>query len=106
MSSRTPSDRDREVVPEQVATRLLERASEMDAARTSGSSVADLRAAAAEAGISAQSFDAALAELQREVTVGAAIAPKRSRHRLLAWVLAAVVLLPLGMLVVSRLFPT
>jgi hypothetical protein len=96
---------DAELVPERVATRLLERASEMDVARTSGSSVADLRAAAAEAGISAQSFDAALAEMQGEARVDAQWSPPRPHRRWLTWALAAVVLLPTAALVASRLAP-
>jgi type II secretory pathway component GspD/PulD (secretin) len=55
---------DAEVLPAAVAERLLQRASELDAARTAGTAVAELRAAAAEAGISADAFDAALGELQ------------------------------------------
>lgn len=57
---------DAEVLPRPVAERLLKRASELDAVRSAGSAVAELRAAAAEAGISAESFDAALGELQTE----------------------------------------
>ena len=45
------------------AERLLARAAELDLARGDGASVAELRAAATEAGISARGFDAALAEL-------------------------------------------
>jgi len=56
---------DAEVLPAPVAERLLTRASELDAARTAGTAVAELRAAAAEAGISAGAFDAALGELRR-----------------------------------------
>ena len=55
---------DGEVLPEPVATHLLARACELDAARLHGTTVAELRAAAAEAGISPAAFDAALDELQ------------------------------------------
>ncbi len=55
-----PGDRDPEVLSEPAAARLLARASELDELRRAGTSVADLRAAAAEAGISAPAFDAAL----------------------------------------------
>jgi type II secretory pathway component GspD/PulD (secretin) len=55
---------DAEVLPAKVAERLLKRASELDAVRNSGTAVAELRAAAAEAGISADAFDAALGELK------------------------------------------
>jgi len=51
----------RDVIPEDARERILRRASELDAMR-GGVRVADLRAAAAEAGISRDAFDAALAE--------------------------------------------
>jgi len=53
------------VLPDAIASRLLARASELDAVRDDDLAVADLRAAAAEAGISGLAFDAALAELRR-----------------------------------------
>ncbi|MES2521793.1 MAG: hypothetical protein V4617_03760 [Gemmatimonadota bacterium] len=65
MSDHLPSDPRSEILSESSAARLLARASELDAARRTGVDVADLRAAAMEAGISSGSFDAALAELQR-----------------------------------------
>ena len=66
MDHRRAAKPDAERLPDQVATRLLERASELDAAGRAGAAVTDLRAAAAEAGISAHAFDAALAELQAQ----------------------------------------
>lgn len=63
MAERKPSQSD-EILPARVAERVLARASELDAALRSGSKVADLRGAAAEAGISPHAFDAALAEVQ------------------------------------------
>jgi hypothetical protein len=51
---------------EPVANRLLERASEIDARLRAGSTVAELREAANAAGISAEAFEAALAEVQLE----------------------------------------
>ncbi|HEY0023326.1 MAG TPA: hypothetical protein VGB24_10465 [Longimicrobium sp.] len=77
---------------------LLARASELDAVRWGGSSVADLRASAAEAGISAEAFDAALAEFQRTPRAGGPASPRRSRWALGA---GAVALLLAGMLVGS-----
>ena len=53
-----------EVLSEPVRTRLLERATELDAAYRVGGTVAELRAAAIEAGILAPAFDAALAEMR------------------------------------------
>lgn len=55
---------DTQVLPEPAAAHLLARASELDAARVASAEVAELRAAAAEAGISTGAFDAALGELQ------------------------------------------
>lgn len=63
MHDRRPPEPDAEVLSDPVAERLLARASELDAAHGAGAAVDDLRAAAAEAGISAGAFDAALAEL-------------------------------------------
>lgn len=51
-------------LPEDAAHRLLARAVELDASRGSDITIAQLRDAAAEAGISVAAFDAALAELQ------------------------------------------
>lgn len=63
MQDRPPPDSDAERLPASAAARLIERASELDVHHAAGSAVADLRAAAAEAGISARAFNAALAEL-------------------------------------------
>jgi hypothetical protein len=97
---RTPADSDlnAEVLPQPAAAELLARASELDAIRGGGSSVADLRASAAEAGISAEAFDAALAEFQGAPRTGGPASPRRSM-----WALGggAVALLFVGMLVVS-----
>jgi hypothetical protein len=87
---RHPANRDDEVLPDPVAARLLDRASQLDAALRTGAPVAELRAAAAEAGISAAAFDAALAELraaEEQRTRQATERPRRSRARPLAAVL-------------------
>src|SRR5688572_4542995 len=60
---RLPTDPDTEVLPDALATRVLARASELDAAFATGT-VANLRSAAVEAGISSRAFDAALAEVR------------------------------------------
>jgi type II secretory pathway component GspD/PulD (secretin) len=65
LTDRRRVEPDAEVLPAPVAERLLKRASELDAARTAGTAVAELRSAAAEAGISVDAFDAALGELQK-----------------------------------------
>jgi hypothetical protein len=66
MQNRFSFERHSEPLSDAEAERLLGRASELDAVRTAVSSVADLRAAAGEAGISAPAFDAALAELHED----------------------------------------
>jgi hypothetical protein len=81
MTNRPPSNVDPEVLPQPVAARLLERASELDADHRSGSAVDDLRAAAAEAGISARAFDTALAELQANQSAPEQVVKRRSRRR-------------------------
>ena len=55
---------EREVLPNQLSERLLARAAELDAAQRAGANIAELRAAAAEAGISPAAFDTALDELR------------------------------------------
>ena len=55
-------DPESQALPRDEADRLLSRAAELDAAGQALATVGDLRAAAGEAGISAQAFDAALTE--------------------------------------------
>lgn len=92
MDHRRPAEPDSERLSDAAAKRLLTRASELDA---TGAAVTDLRAAAAEAGISPQAFDAALAELRgaeqaSAVDVAPPPARRRRRGRLLAVVLGLV----------------
>ena len=89
MHKRIPAEPDAEVLPEQVASRLLTRASELDAAQRAGTVVAELRAAATEAGISPTAFDAALSELHE----GKAQVPDeiKPRRRVPMWAFTAVV---------------
>jgi hypothetical protein len=90
VSHRFPAGPDPDALPEPAAARLLARASELDTALTSGAvRVADLRAAATEAGISAPAFDAALAELRDAGPAGLHGAPRQPRRRGRAWGLAA-----------------
>jgi len=96
---RRPADRDAEVLPDKVATRLLARASELDAA---GAKVSDLRAAAAEAGISTRAFDEALAELEEEQVPDVSVLPPR-RSRM--WMLAAGVAALIAIFAIGRTFP-
>lgn len=93
MPNRSPDDRDPEVLSEPNAARLLARASELDELRRQGSSVADLRAAAAEAGISKPAFDAALTELQiAEQAPPPAVRQSASLRKTVMTVLASVAL--------------
>jgi hypothetical protein len=71
---------DAEILPAALAERVLKRASELDAVRAGGSAVAELRAAAAEAGISADAFDAALGELQKADQVPAPVPAVSTRR--------------------------
>lgn len=103
MRSPDPTDPAAGVVPAEAAERLLERASQLDAAREGEVPVAQLRAVAAEAGISGVAFDAALAELQ---SVGEQRAPEvrgQLRRRRMMWSLVAVAALIAGStLVISQ----
>lgn len=87
---------DLERVPSTVAERILARASELDA---NSAQVAELRSAAAEAGISSSAFDAALAEYRdgsRE-NVAARVPEYGTRRR-------GVVAMLIGFLAVGALF--
>ena len=77
-------DRDAEILPQSVSERVLLRASELDVASRTGASIAQLRAAARDAGISAEAFDAAVEELRAEESRRV---PRR-RHRV--WGIAGV----------------
>jgi hypothetical protein len=68
-----------------VAERLLTRASELDALGRANSTLAELRAAAAEAGISSAAFDAALAEMKAETATPVPLAPAEARGRRNGW---------------------
>lgn len=100
------SERDREILPDPVATRVLERASQLEALRRAGASVAELRNAALEAGISESAFEEALGEIQRAEAAGAPDVrrPTRSRFRIAAAV-AAVVLVLTGVYLSRRVAP-
>ena len=82
MSNPFPMDPELRVVSEPIAAQLLAQASELDQLHASGSAVADLRAAATEAGIAAPAFDAALAEMQDRRAAPASRDRQRRRARL------------------------
>lgn len=66
MNDRHRSATDPEVLPTDVAERLLARTAELDLAQRSGAEIARLREASTEAGMLPSAFDAALAELRDE----------------------------------------
>jgi hypothetical protein len=55
-------ERENMILPDRTSARILARAAAIDSATSGGPSIAQLKAAAAEAGISSTSFDAALVE--------------------------------------------
>ncbi len=98
--------RDAERLPEEAARRLLARASELEAARGTELSIAQLREAAHEAGITPGSFEQALAELRARDTVAVA-GPASPKRRGLArfWPAALILGALLSILVLRMLFP-
>jgi hypothetical protein len=107
MQRRGPAKPDAELLPKQAAERLLARASELDAARHDSAALTDLRAAAAEAGISAESFDEALAELraadEAQVPEVSTVTRPRLGVRTLALGATAAILLLIGVFMTTRL---
>ena len=100
------SDRDREILPDPVATRVLERASELEALRRAGASVAELRSAALEAGISESAFEEALGEIQRAEAADAPDIRRATRSRVrIGAAVAAIVLIVTGIFVRERVAP-
>jgi hypothetical protein len=96
---------DGDILSEPAADRLLARASELDALRQSGATVAELRAAAVEAGISADAFNAALGEMNTPAAPAPPVnaSPARRGRR---WALvAALTTVILGSLTVGRMTP-
>jgi hypothetical protein len=97
---------ERELLNSATSRRLLERAAELDAEHRAGSELERLRAAAAEAGISATAFDAALEEMRREAVQPPEPSPsRRSRKRLVSFATAIAIAIPfllVGALVFRR----
>ena len=92
---------EREVLPNQLSERLLARAAELDAAQRVGANIAELRAAAAEAGISPAAFDTALEEL-RGVQQAPAVPSPRRRPRIGGLALALLAVILVGSFAVGR----
>jgi hypothetical protein len=94
---------DRESLPEAMAARLLERASELDAAGAAHNvDVSALRAAAREAGISPRAFDAALAEMREGEATGVTHARAHPRRRIWTSVAAGALLVATGAFYVAE----
>jgi len=64
VSQTSGNDRESVRLSDESARTLLTRATELDSARLSGASIAELRAAAVDAGIAPEAFEQALAEAQ------------------------------------------
>ncbi|HVH38593.1 MAG TPA: hypothetical protein VM764_01085 [Gemmatimonadaceae bacterium] len=102
MSRPPPDAPDTQPLPEAFAKRLIARASELDAADAATAAIADLRAAASEAGISNAAFDAALAEMRAaDAPARPTVASRRVRRVWLGGGLVA--FLVLAGIVLSRL---
>ena len=99
-----PRDADR--LPEEAARRLLQRASELEAARSAELSVAELRDAAREAGITPGAFDQALAEVRaRDAAAVAGTDHSRLRGLTRFWPAALILAALLTVFVIRMLFP-
>jgi hypothetical protein len=78
--------RDADRLTVEASRRLLERASELETARSTGPSVAELREAAMEAGIAPLAFEQALAEFRgTDPSFPVASAPARRRRLASFW---------------------
>jgi hypothetical protein len=75
--------------PEEAARRILKRAAEIDALRAVNMSVADLRAAARDAGISEEAIDKALAEERLRVDGSTEFGQSPAPSRLKIWIQGA-----------------
>jgi hypothetical protein len=90
VNRRVAEKREVQVLDESLAARVLARASELESVLGSGVLVPDLRAAAAEAGISTRAFDTALAEIQNAERAQTADATNPPGRRRIGWAFAAV----------------
>ena len=100
--SNSPRDPRIDNLPAAQAARLLERASELDAARRNELTVAELRAAALEAGISAEAFEATLAEMQTAPAQARPVDDRPQRRGRWTLSLAAIGIVLVGLVGVSR----
>ena len=98
--------RDAERLSHEAARRLLERATELEAARGAQVSVAELREAAREAGITADAFEQALTEF-RAADLSSLMAPSPAGRWRLArfWPAALMLAALLSVLFLRLIFP-
>ena len=94
-----------DVIPDAMSARVLTRASELDALRRAGATVAELREAATEAGISAEAFDAALAEVQSAEATPVVVRGSRTRLKAIAAAVALVIGLGLAFVTTRLVVP-
>ena len=98
--------RDAERLPEEAARRLLQRASELEAARSTELSVAELRDAARDAGITPGAFEQALAEIRaRDAAAAGGLVSGRRRGLIRFWPAALILAALLTVFVIRMLFP-
>ena len=98
--------RDAERLSHEAARRLLERATELEAARGAQVSVAELREAAREAGITPDAFEQALTEFRGADTSSLIASPPAGRWRLARlWPAALLLAALLSVLFLRLIFP-
>jgi hypothetical protein len=98
--------REAERLSEEAARRLLERATELEAARSAGLSVAELREAAREAGITPDAFEQALTEFRGADPSSLMVPPPAGRWRLARfWPVALMLAALLSVLFLRLIFP-
>jgi hypothetical protein len=102
----TDHPRDLQLLPADEARRLLTRATELEATRSADLTVAELRQAAREAGISPAAFEQALAELDTQDVPSARNRGPSRQWRVPWYIPAALILVPLlGIFLVRLLVP-
>ena len=104
MSQRPGRDEELARLSDDTAEHLLARATQLDSARTSGASIAELRRAAAEAGIAPEAFDQALLEMRGSMpeTAESARTHSRSHSLMRIAVMVAITLIVFIVLLVAR----
>lgn len=91
------------MLSDQLTQRILTRAAELDAAQRTAIDVANLKAAAVEAGISPSAFDSALEEMQGGGQPAAAASSHRRAPRIRTLLVGASALVLFGAIAITRL---